>query len=160
MSWEIELDLSETRGAPLKERGVFRVKVMTSELYTTDNGNKRIKFQGEVADGPQKGKSVGWGLMVPSDKMDWKNKLFRTFLESLGYTPEEAKSMLSGGKSRLKNSHVEGKEGFCYYTPSQGEGTYPEVEWYSAEQAASVSRLDEGNNHVTSSDPLDQILNP
>ena len=160
MSWEIELDLSETRGAPLKERGVFRVKVMTSELYTTDNGNKRIKFQGEVADGPQKGKSVGWGLMVPSDKMDWKNKLFRTFLESLGYTPEEAKSMFSGGKSRLKNSHVEGKEGFCYYTPSQGEGTYPEVEWYNAEQAASVSRLDTSSAPAPSSDPLDQILNP
>jgi len=160
MSWEIELDLSATRGAPLKERGVFKVKVSTSELYTTDNGHKRIKFQGEVSEGTQKGKSVGWGLMVPSDKNDWKNKLFRDFLVALGYSQEDAKSMFSGGKSKLKSSHVEGKEGFCYFTPSQGEGTYSEVEWYNAEQAASVSRLDEGNNHVTSSDPLDQILNP
>ena len=161
MSWEIELDLSTTRGAPLKERGVFKVKVLASELYTTDNGNKRIKFQGEVADGSHKGKSMGWGLMVPSDKKDWKNKYFRDFLEAIGYSPEEAVSMFSGGKSKLKSSHVEGREGFCYFTPSQGEGTYPEVEWYSSEQAASVQKIEqEGNSASTDVDPLSQILSP
>ena len=139
MSWEIEIELSGATAGPIRDRGAYKVKVLTTEMYVTDSGNQRMKYEVEVIEGPQAGKTGRGGMSVPTGESDWRKRLWFALLTSLGHKPEDVTSKFKPGGKKLKASDIEGRTGWIYYTPSAGQGTFSECEWYPSEAAAQAA---------------------
>jgi len=126
-SWSYEIDTSTAKvmSESPKKKGIYKVKIGVTEHYVTDAGNDRIRWNATVEEGEFKGYTISEGINIPKDSSDFANTVWVTFLASLGHDPAKLKK----GKLKLSPKMIEGRTGYCDYTPSIGRGSYPDKKW-------------------------------
>ena len=130
MTWNVN-DVDTTTvysfGANPTEAGVYKVKVSSgTEMYTTDAGNRRIRFTALVEAGAFEGYQISDGLNIdPWDKVKgfWGN-----FLVSTGVGRKDLAKTLSKG---IGPHLIENKVAYCRYVPADASigRRYPEKDW-------------------------------
>jgi hypothetical protein len=137
-SWKFKIDFSDTVvNAPPPIEGVYKVKVVSTELYESQAGNPRIRVNGQVCEGPQRGCTINEGFNIPKGPDDNVIRFWMQFLISLGHESSDLRKKFTG-KLELKPSDIEGREGYCHYTPPTEDGGYPGRRWITRGQALAV----------------------
>jgi hypothetical protein len=167
MSWSFKINFSDTVvNAPPPKEGIYKVKIVSTEEYESQNGNARLRINGEVSEGPAKGCTINDGFNFPKSPDDGVIRFWMQFLVSLGHTSAELRKKFTG-KTKLIPSDIEGREGYCHFAPASEEGGYPSRRWITRGQALSSlgQQLASGNESDASvastsdDDPLANFLN-
>lgn len=129
-------------GAGLED-GCYKAFVV--DAYTKPDKPYRLVLSLEVADGPFKGARRTTGLNMPTaDDPDKARKWIRSFLESLGYTPEQidAQQQIAIAPGLVLSAQNGGRVAHIEYTNAQTEGGYDNVAFFPpAEWAKRVQEL-------------------
>jgi hypothetical protein len=160
MGFSISLNLSNAAGTavPPEKQGLFHVEIISGRTYETKNNNMRAAMLATVVEGPDEGKTINFGILVPADKDDWPVDQWEKFLVCIGWGSSEAKAKFNTNKSKLDfDRDISGRRGHLWYIPKAGENEYESVEWYTPSQAARA-RSALSNNNGSSPDVLDDYV--
>ncbi len=140
------IDKSESlQGGKLSTRGIYRMRLDMLRADKSRAGNYMATWKAVVADGPEKGR-VCYGQLMCADASGqpypWAGRLWMSFLESLGYSREEAGDLLDDGFDwdsieSWGRDNIVNKEGWIEFTPPVGEGSFAETEWLRESEAES-----------------------
>ncbi len=144
MSWEFEEDFTNTdpvsNGRPPNVSGPYHVKIGTTDLVTTSNGNDRVRWTNLVLDGDFTGCEIFDGINIPNTGDDKKDNFIRSLwisvLTSLGHSKKKLQKKL-----KISPKLLEGKDGYIQYTTKEDAGKdYAGVHWITKSQYDQLSK--------------------
>tara|TARA_R100001594_G_scaffold110416_1_gene145148 strand:+ start:131 stop:643 length:513 start_codon:yes stop_codon:yes gene_type:complete len=160
-----KLNLSQAKGAdnPPASPGVFEVEAVSAAMFESGGGNDCCRVYFNVVGSPEDdGASVGCtmnkSMMVPLDVDHFMVDKWAELLSCFGWSFAEAQALFCDDNAEFKfKEHLQGRKGFVHFTPKMGEGSYPEVKFYSPNQAKSVL-ANSGSSGDASTDDVKETL--